>query len=253
MKIAIVADVHIKTSRDLQYIKLINSLKSLDKECTDLFFLGDIFDLMVGASCKYFIKYSDFWDTLEKIIRSGIKIHYFEGNHDFHLQKLFTTFCTARSISFNQLLIYKNNTTINSHGKTIFFAHGDTIEKRGLAKKVYQYLLKCRLMYLFSNYVFPNFLIHFLGRTISRIAKFFYKKQWNLKDPNELQKLKIIFREHYEEFSKKNITFDEIVCAHTHLEDEFQTSLGVDVKNVGAFLIHEKVKYFEIKFQDRTS
>ena len=97
MKMAIISDVHAKKSNLESYNFLLSFMK--DKRVLDsesIFFLGDIFDLMVGNHIEYIDQYSDFFNALASLLKKKKKVFFFEGNHDFHLRRLFDFFLVSK-------------------------------------------------------------------------------------------------------------------------------------------------------------
>ena len=87
MALYLISDIHIKM--DGQNLEILMSFLSQDFNSDDeVFLLGDIFDLLIGPHKEYKEIYDKFFEKVDKLITDGIKIHYFEGNHDFHLEKL---------------------------------------------------------------------------------------------------------------------------------------------------------------------
>ena len=60
--------------------------------------LGDIFDLMIGGKTQYINYYNEFFNDLKRMIERGQKIIYVEGNHDFHLEKVFKVFLNKNNL-----------------------------------------------------------------------------------------------------------------------------------------------------------
>ena len=84
-----VSDLHlvnIEHERSQIFLRFLQRLK-VEKECTHLFLLGDIFDLWVGNRSYFVHSFAPIVEALKHLQAEGIEIHYFEGNHDLHLQK----------------------------------------------------------------------------------------------------------------------------------------------------------------------
>ena len=83
-----VSDLHL-TSEDEPRARLFLQFLSKIKEGggTHLFLVGDIFDLWLADHDYFQKRYSQIVSLLMELKECGLEIHYFEGNHDFHLSK----------------------------------------------------------------------------------------------------------------------------------------------------------------------
>jgi UDP-2,3-diacylglucosamine hydrolase len=82
-----IADAHENDKRNEFY----HFLEKIDKKeiiPTQLFLMGDMFDLLVGKVEYTVKKYQKYIDLLEKIALH-VEVFYFEGNHDFSLENIF--------------------------------------------------------------------------------------------------------------------------------------------------------------------
>lgn len=82
-----IADAHENDRRHEFYV----FLQKIDKKeiiTTQLFLMGDIFDLLVGKVFYTSKKYKKYIDLMEKIALH-VEVFYFEGNHDFSLDNIF--------------------------------------------------------------------------------------------------------------------------------------------------------------------
>ena len=59
------------------------------RESDCIILLGDMFDFMMGEHQEYLNIFEKFFRELKKLLAEGKEIHFFEGNHDFHLEGLF--------------------------------------------------------------------------------------------------------------------------------------------------------------------
>ncbi|MDX1808383.1 MAG: UDP-2,3-diacylglucosamine diphosphatase [Sulfurospirillaceae bacterium] len=82
-----ISDAHENDNRDY-FWQFLLAVESKKIEATQLFLMGDMFDLLVGEVKYLRKKYQRYIDLLEKIALE-IEVFYFEGNHDFVLEKIF--------------------------------------------------------------------------------------------------------------------------------------------------------------------
>ena len=82
-----VADAHINKKRD-DFYEFLLQVKNDDLKPSQLYLMGDIFDLLIGG-VKYTQKTNQKYIDLINEVSKKVEIFYFEGNHDFNLKKLF--------------------------------------------------------------------------------------------------------------------------------------------------------------------
>lgn len=82
-----IADAHENAHRK-EFLRFLQSLENNEIKTPQLFLMGDIFDLLVGEVENCVKKYHLYILLLEKLAQK-IEIFYFEGNHDFCLEKIF--------------------------------------------------------------------------------------------------------------------------------------------------------------------
>ncbi|MCW8821301.1 MAG: metallophosphoesterase [Sulfurovum sp.] len=83
-----IADSHYPHHGDA-FLDLLKKLESGEVQTSQLFLMGDNFDLLFGYN-DYIKIFSQEAITLLQRLSKKLEIHYFEGNHDFCLKELFT-------------------------------------------------------------------------------------------------------------------------------------------------------------------
>ncbi|MBL0687438.1 MAG: metallophosphoesterase [Sulfurospirillum sp.] len=112
----LIADTHEDDKRDGFY-SFLQKIESNKIVTTQLFLMGDMFDLFIGKIEYSVQKYQKYIDMLEKIALN-IEVFYFEGNHDFSLSNLFKNVKTVPIQLQPKKFILKDNTLI-------YLSHGD--------------------------------------------------------------------------------------------------------------------------------
>ena len=233
MRISIISDVHIKNKTEKCYQDFLKFLKSQHAdESETIIFLGDIFDLMIGPHEKYFTEFDEYFNELENLLRRGKKVIYFEGNHDFHLKKLYAKFFKKRSLHTQNFLYKKGCLRIENKGTNIYMSHGDDIELGNRGYKMYKALINNFFTSFLANYVVPYSFIRCVGRRAS--AK---SRQRNIEQYGNDQAqttIKESFRKAAESvWRKENV--DIIICGHSHIKDDFESKQGFRYINNGFF------------------
>ena len=110
-----IADAHTNKNRDILY-EFLSQIKRGDLKPSQLFLMGDIFDLLIGG-VKYTQDINKNYINLINEISKKVEIFYFEGNHDFNLKKLFPN---IKVFPYNnQPVIFRMN------NKKVMLLHGD--------------------------------------------------------------------------------------------------------------------------------
>ena len=109
-----ISDAHDNSKRDGFYRFLLD-IKSGKLKPTQLFLMGDMFDLFVGEVAYLRDKNRKQIDLLEEIAKD-IEVFYFEGNHDFALKSLFKNLKIIDIESQPTLFLANNSRILLSHG-----------------------------------------------------------------------------------------------------------------------------------------
>src|SRR3954471_11028327 len=89
MALYAVSDTHIWGPEDPLFRSLLRLLRDRAEAGDTVVLAGDLFDLFVGNKRVFLERYREFLTELEAAGRRGVRIHYIEGNHDFHLRGVF--------------------------------------------------------------------------------------------------------------------------------------------------------------------
>jgi len=250
MKFCTLSDLHCLPDRlDLQEV-LKNFLRNpIVQDCQAIFFLGDIFDVMVGDHNEYLNIYSFFFKELEILAKRGVAIHYFEGNHDFHIKKLFKNF--SKKIGVKNITVHSDHLLKVIDGKKIYFSHGDDIEIGKLKYKSYKLFIKSLPLNFVADYCVPYEVLDFMGNFASQNSK--KRNHIRYSDPEFCEEVRSIFRCSASRAWKKH-HFDYLICGHAHIADIWKSPDGFTYANAGAcflvnqFIVYEKGKIEIVKF-----
>ena len=139
------------------FVKFLNLEK---KQLSHLVILGDLFEFFFGfrhffpnEKASAFADYLPVFHQLQRLYRDGVRIKYFEGNHDFFLHSFF-------SKQFGmEVEVYPGGCDERLEGKRAFIAHGDLSNPRQWTYRTFRRFLKNSFTYR---------LIHLAGPQISR-------------------------------------------------------------------------------------
>ncbi|WP_309499174.1 metallophosphoesterase [Sulfurovum sp.] len=110
-----IADSHYPHHGDA-FLDLLKRLERGELQTSQLFLMGDNFDLLFGYN-DYIKTFSQEAISLLQILSNKIEIHYFEGNHDFCLKEVFP-----------QMKVYSREEqpiTFQLDDKKVAISHGD--------------------------------------------------------------------------------------------------------------------------------
>lgn len=231
MKIVAISDVHIKEAGD-QAEKLILEFfhHPVVQNADHIFLLGDIFDLVIGPHSQYFRRFPVFFHAVADLLKKDKSVYYVEGNHDFHLRRLFESFFKVYPEVPRNKFNLSPEFVIQNGGKTVHLAHGDDMEIDNLGYKIFKGIVTSAPLTFYANYLMPYFLIKSVGETASKISRNRNNKRYT--KSVDLTKVEEKFRRSVEMFHKKK-NCDVYVCGHSHVKDHYQSINGFEYINNG--------------------
>jgi UDP-2,3-diacylglucosamine hydrolase len=231
MKFVAISDVHVKQSNDQAENLLIDFLNNANVSNADgIFLLGDIFDLMIGPHSQYFSRFERFFSTIKRLLEKGVRIYYVEGNHDFHLKKLYDNFFKINNHIDRALFKMDKEFIVNDSGRTLHLSHGDDIEIDNPNYRIFKNVVTSYPLTLYANHLMPYFLITKVGEKSSELSRKKNNKRYSRSE--DLTPVKEKFRLSAELFFKKT-RVDLIICGHSHVQDHYKSSLGFEYVNNG--------------------
>ena len=213
-----------KTQR---FVRFLDSLHTSSPPVSHLFLVGDVFDLWVSDH-RYFIdRFSDVVRAIRALIRAGVEVHYFEGNHDLHLEDFW-----ARNVGAK---VHPDDSTFYLCGFTVRVEHGDLINPDDHGYLILRKALRSLPMAVLAQKL-PERLVQWIGQRASRASRD-YTSNAKSKPIEQIRKL---IRQHAETVSQKN-NFDLIITGHVHVADDFKFDVGgrqVRSINLGSWYEH---------------
>ncbi len=212
MKISAISDVHVKVpfdDADKALCRFLTHPLVVNSEYVIL--LGDIFDLMCGPHQEYIQKFSHIFDLIDGLRKKGIKVMYFEGNHDVHLERLF-----KRRWPNDEVILSQGPIIEEIEGKSYYFSHGDEHEVDNLSYQKYKSLLLSPTLKFIANDVMPYLLLNYLGERASKISR----KRGSKEYVEDIVKTR--FREGVKKTTQGKYNF--ILGGHSHVQDCYEIS-----------------------------
>ena len=203
-----ISDAHIgsllNSDSAAQQQRITAFLDTIRHDATALFLMGDIFDFWFEYRYTIPKGYDRLLGKLAELADSGIKVHFFTGNHDMW------TFGYLEQLG---LIVHKKEEAMTISGKQCFLAHGDTLYTHN---KKFMFLLR-----IFKNpvnqWLFRNILPANWGMKLAY--------WWSMKSRQKVlngphpykgennETLVLWAKEH-----EKNQHFDYYIFGHRHIE-----------------------------------
>ena len=161
-KAVFLSDAHLKNQADDSYHHIMKFLDFPGDHIDDLFILGDLFDFWF---CRDNHIYPGFRAVIEKLVnlkKRGMRIHLFEGNHDFFLGEYFT--------KTHGITVFTESANIALDGRSILISHGDTIDRTNKKYILLRKLLRSGLFYRTQRCIPPSVLWK-IARASSTVSK----------------------------------------------------------------------------------
>lgn len=137
MRTIFLADAHLASPDDHNYRMILRFLRELEGKTEALFIMGDLFDFWLGFPSQPFRQYDGVLEALQSLKKSGCRLVYFEGNHDFHLGSVFSEKLGAE--------IHPGPAIRVVQGRRLFLCHGDQINRLDRGYRLLRLLLHNRV------------------------------------------------------------------------------------------------------------
>ncbi len=190
----LVADSHYST-KNPQFLKLLQDISDKKIKTSQLILLGDIFDLLIGGIKETMEENQEALQLLNKL-SDDLEIYYLEGNHDFNLKPFFP--------NMKIISIENQPFTMESNGKKIDLFHGD--KDSGFLHLLFTIFIRNRFLLQLINICTLNFVN---GNYVRNKIEFLKNK----KICSEIKNFQKIIEKKY---SKYHTDSDIIVEGHYH-------------------------------------
>lgn len=108
--------------------KIVRWLNTIAREAEEIFLVGDIFDFWWEYKLVVPRGFTRFLGTISAITDSGIRVHFFTGNHDMWVGNYLSDECG--------LIIHTSPLTQTFNGKTFHIAHGEGLGSNNMGYKI---------------------------------------------------------------------------------------------------------------------
>lgn len=133
MRKIFIADAHLRNPEDANYRTLIRFLETLPPDTDTLYLLGDLFEFWIGNPDPVYSHYREIVDCLKGVRGRGVRIVYFEGNHDFHLDGFFVKQLQAE--------VHGKGAVVEIGSEKVYLCHGDQINREDYRYRAFRLAL----------------------------------------------------------------------------------------------------------------
>jgi UDP-2,3-diacylglucosamine hydrolase len=238
VKAYFLSDIHLESDEDSNFFPLEKLLLKIaqDAQATHLFLLGDIFDLWMADHVYFKRKFRRTLQALQKIQERGLKIHYFEGNHDLDLKPYFA------SSGFE---VHEQALKTELGGKKFLIEHGDQMDPSDRGYLFLRWFLRTAVMRRLGR-ALPGVVVQKIGNSMSSTSRQYtdrLKKRLGEDAPARRQKILEKILAHVRRVRAREKDFDFFVSGHIH--ERFHEKLqeegkSFEVINLGSWLGAEK-------------
>ncbi|MBJ6799499.1 UDP-2,3-diacylglucosamine diphosphatase [Geomonas propionica] len=138
MRKIFIADAHLRSPQDRNYQTLVRFLDTLPADTDTLYLLGDIFEFWIGNPQPVYGHYREIVECLKRVRARGVRIVYFEGNHDFHLGGFFRNELQAE--------VHPGGAETEIGGRKVCLCHGDQVNRADYHYRALRFLLHSPLV-----------------------------------------------------------------------------------------------------------
>ena len=181
-----------------------------------IYFLGDIFDFWLSDGWAFQKHYKQLIDEIRRFKAGGGKLIYFEGNHDFHIDRFWTKYLG--------IPVIENEAFFTIDGLKVRCEHGDYINPDDHGYIAYRERVRKPWMEWLAHYI-PSFIWKPVGERASQNSR---KKTGHYAAKNS-EKLKAMIQAYAMKVYNAE-PFDIIVTGHMHVFDDY--TFTIDSKNV---------------------
>jgi UDP-2,3-diacylglucosamine hydrolase len=217
------------------FLRFLNSERS---RMGHLVILGDLFEFLFGFKDKPssrnafpFTDYLPILEGLQNLYHQGIRIKYFEGNHDFFLHSFF-------SERFGiEVEVYPEGNEERLGEKRVFLSHGDLANPKLWTYRVFRRMIKNRWTYGLIEMTGPRFSSHVAEWLGNRS----YQKNHAVIPSSPPPEFKTFAHQKFLE------GFDMVILGHSHFPEEAEELISGKRHlyfNVGDWMAHRSFLRF---------
>ncbi len=234
-----ISDLHLKSVHERNAILFLRFLRSLKEEAKkrriELILLGDIFDLWLSNHKVFVDRFEPILFEFKELRALGVPIHYFEGNHDVHVDEYFEKEMGVQVYTRSQYFLRDQY--------TLRIEHGDYINPDDKIYHKYLQIIRNPWVEEIGHRV-PGVVWDTLGQVASSLSR---KKAWSKKPAPKKDRLRQLLFDYTKNVYQEN-PFDFLITGHIHLLTDEMISINgkmVRTLNLGSWLDHPNALIFQ--------
>lgn len=217
-----VSDIHISSAQDVKLKKFLSLLDyCLTTQVTDLFLVGDIFDLWIADRKRFVTEYHAVIEKIRQLCEAGIRVRYFEGNHDLDLRPLWERRVGVEVFSEGEFFLLD--------GLRVRVEHGDQMDPDDRGYLFLRWLLRTPLLVLLGRCL-PDFAVDWIGQRASSKSREYTTHVKSATDEAVREKMKTHALNVY-----KQKPYDIFISGHVHVPADIPLD-GIRCLNMGTWL-----------------
>jgi UDP-2,3-diacylglucosamine hydrolase len=169
-----ISDIHLglqaKEQEKEKEKALVRFLNFAGENGTELFIVGDLFDYWFEYRRVYQKGFFRTLTALQDLTNSGVKVHYFIGNHDFLHRNFFTDEIGVE--------LHKDGLVRELDDKKFYIAHGDGLVKNDLGYNILKKILRNRTLQMFYSLIHPDIGVALASHTSKTSRDYTSKKDY---------------------------------------------------------------------------
>lgn len=220
MQVFFLSDLHLENGTSPGAARFVSFLNTQPMRGDALILGGDIFDLLVGNKVVFRERFRAVIDALVAASSRGVRVHYLEGNHDFHFSAMFG--------GYSNISVHTGDFDfLTPHGRRIYVSHGDLIDEDDTGYRLLRAATK--------NGPFRAFVAALPGRAVDLIgsrSSGASRKYTTGRVENEgTERLRRI----YLDFARGKVSegFHHVLVGHSHLRDLVEIEGKGEYVNLG--------------------
>jgi UDP-2,3-diacylglucosamine hydrolase len=212
-KALFLSDLHLKGADDPQTLRFQRWLEAIaPAEVSHVFLLGDIFDLWVAEHLYFQDQYQGVCQQIRRLTGAGVEVHYFEGNHDFHLTRFWEGELGVRvhpDIYFCEL-----------GGLRLRIEHGDLMNPEDTGYLLLRWFWRNPVITWLAHNV-PGPVVGWVGEKSSSASR---KRSSRLRVNRDTQIVEMMKTHTVKTYSER--PFDVLISGHTHVLTDLVVAVG---------------------------
>ncbi|NUM88145.1 MAG: UDP-2,3-diacylglucosamine diphosphatase [Bdellovibrionales bacterium] len=206
MRLFFLSDLHLSTASCRKAQALVDFLQKTPQRGDTVVLGGDVFDLFVGARRVFLRKFSLILNAMKEAESRGVVLYYLEGNHDFHLSRVFR--------HHPNIVVKAREIELRLHGRRIYICHGDEIDREDRGYLLLRAATRSRL-FVAATSALPDWVYAAVGSWSSRTSRKYTDRK--RADGARSDRLRDLFRSYAAAKVEQGASL--VLIGHSHVPD----------------------------------